>query len=362
MVDSSQNSRPGWVRATLWCAPAWPALTLLLAAQRYAASVLAENAEPFLDAIIWYAFQWGPWGLLSPLMFYGVFKIPLQSGRIWTKALALAAVGVVLVGFHTALQALIKIKLYELPSFGEAYVYLWFAKAHVEFLIFLAMAALILGYRLWGLAQAARLREKSLEALHTNRQLEAVRRQLAPHFLFNALNSLCALLPEDAPAHRMTVAIADFLRRALQAQHRDLVPLREELDLLDAYLEIERMRFGDRLDVSLEADPNTLECAVPTMILQPLVENAITHGVARCMGPTIIVVKLRHTQDRLQIEINNSSVGSFDYESSEGTGTGLKLIRQTLKTRYDDRASIDISETDSRFTVKIELPTERAHG
>jgi sensor histidine kinase YesM len=188
-------------------------------------------------------------------------------------------------------------------------------------------------------------------------QLTALRYQLNPHFLFNSLNSISALIVthRNEDAERMTEKLSTFLRNSLSADPGRLVPLEEELSLIEEYLDIEGVRFGERLDVEIECEPDAGAALVPSFIVQPLVENAIKHGVAPSRAPVRIRIGAAVEGKDLCIEVENGTSPVLD-EPSFGAGVGLKNIRRRLQAVYGRRASLDTKKLPDRFLARICIP------
>ena len=186
-------------------------------------------------------------------------------------------------------------------------------------------------------------------------ELRALRAQLNPHFLFNSLNSISALAaPDPEAARRMCQLLGDFLRQSLSLGGRERVSLDEELGLAERYLAIERVRFGARLGVDKRVDPAALRCLVPPLLLQPLVENAVKHGVAdRVEGGTIRIEAHRHG-DALVVEVENPR--DPEAPPRRGQGLGLDNVRARLDA-LDRRATrVDVDRAPDRFRVTLTLP------
>jgi two-component system LytT family sensor kinase len=195
-------------------------------------------------------------------------------------------------------------------------------------------------------------------------RLDALQRQINPHFLFNTLNSIAALVRSKPElAREMTVKLANILR-ALLRDHGSYVPLRDELRFTDDYLDIEVVRFGQKLRVEKEIDPETLEVLVPSILLQPLIENSIKHGLEPRIHGGTVTVRSRLTGDRVRIEVADDGVGIGDrsgttLRSSAGTGIGIKNVQERLEVLYGDRAHFDVVSNPGRGTlVSIEIPAE----
>jgi LytS/YehU family sensor histidine kinase len=226
----------------------------------------------------------------------------------------------------------------------------WFYLAAVAF----AAAAIFVAHRY----RAAQLtaRERLRTAL-TEAQLHALRQQLRPHFLFNTLNTLLPLIEENPELARNTVyMLGDLLRLNLKTEPEQSIALETEIDMLERYLAIERMRFGERLSVSFEIDPEVRQARVPTFLLQPLVENAIKHGIGRNPGSESISLKARRENGRLKIEIVNDGIGPASSRSPDRHGIGLKNTRERLALLYGSNHLFDLALTNGSATLSIAIP------
>ena len=212
-------------------------------------------------------------------------------------------------------------------------------------------------YLLMAFEQSREAERRALEAQVTAREAElrALRAQLNPHFLFNSLNSINALVGNDPEgARRMSEGLGDFLRRTLNLGSREAVTLSEELALVDRYLAIEQVRFGERLAVERMIEPGTAECRVPPLLLQPLVENAVKHGVsARVEGGTIRI-EARRRGEWLVLAIENP----FDEQGPTrvGEGVGLENVRRRLAVLGSRDSRLEIIRASGRFRVELTLP------
>jgi two-component system LytT family sensor kinase len=186
----------------------------------------------------------------------------------------------------------------------------------------------------------AELAEAQLQI--TQAQLQALKMQLHPHFLFNTLNSISALLDEDAEkADEMLARLGDFLRLTLENSGAQMVALRDELEFLRRYLEIEQVRYQDRLSVEMNIEPQTLEAQVPNMILQPIIENAIRHGIAQRLGGGHIEVSARRDGAKLHLQVKDDGLGVSLSENLK-TGVGLANTTERLKRAYGGAHNFEI--------------------
>jgi signal transduction histidine kinase len=194
-------------------------------------------------------------------------------------------------------------------------------------------------------------------------QLDTLRLQLSPHFLFNALNGAMALIGTDArAAERMLAAISDFLRMILRSSGDPKVTVERELSLLHHYIEIQRVRFGEKLSVCFEVDESLTPAIVPSLLLQPLVENSIRHGIGPRASGGKIVVRVRREDDMLRIDVEDDGVGPSEKRSREkqrGTGLGLSNTATRLNHLYGDRHTFETGRGQSGgFRVSLSLPLE----
>jgi two-component sensor histidine kinase len=200
--------------------------------------------------------------------------------------------------------------------------------------------------------QAAEARTLAREA-----ELQALRSQINPHFLFNSLHSISALATQDgARAREMCIRLADFLRSSLGLGSRESIPLRDELALARSYLGVEQVRFGERLRVVEEVAAACQECSVPALLLQPLVENAVKHGVAGMLEGTAIRLCVEQTDGAVSITVENG----FDPEMPmpRKLGMGLSHVRRRLEVRYGERASFDAGVFGRVYRVVLRFPCE----
>jgi two-component system, LytTR family, sensor histidine kinase AlgZ len=227
------------------------------------------------------------------------------------------------------------------------------------FLIFLLAVAFNYLLITFEASQAAEKKTLELQVLAREAELKALRAQIDPHFLFNSLNSISALAVADpATARRMCVLLADFLRGSLKLGSEERIPLSEEINLAEGYLDIERVRLGSRLKVERDIEPQCESCLVPPLIMQPLVENAITHGIAPTLDGGTVRMQAQRSGAGVKIVIENP----FDAESRlrNGSGVGLKNVRMRLNNLYSGDARMDINQNDGRFRVELQLPCNRS--
>jgi hypothetical protein len=201
------------------------------------------------------------------------------------------------------------------------------------------------------------LKSSQLEAQLARAKLQALRMQINPHFLFNTLNAISVLVDKDPPAARQTIGrLGDLLRLALDHNGEHEIPLGRELEFLGKYLQIEQTRFGDRLTVSIDVPPELLGAAVPSLILQPVVENSIKHGVSKHRGNGRIDVSARATGNTLVLSVSDTNAGAVE-GADVREGIGIGNTRSRLQSLYGDKARLSLtSRHGSGVLAMIEIP------
>ncbi len=207
----------------------------------------------------------------------------------------------------------------------------------------------------------AERREAASEVLARDAELQVLRTQINPHFLFNSLNSISALTTIDAAGARsMTIELAQFFRQTLALSEKQKITLAEEVALCNHFLSIEKIRFGKKLQVEMEIDPDSTVCLLPPMLLQPLLENAIKHGIRDLVDGGTIVVTSKVREPWLYIAIENP----IDIQSknlAQGTGTGLKNLQARLLSLYAEKSRVEWRADNAMFRVEITLPLEQTN-
>ena len=202
--------------------------------------------------------------------------------------------------------------------------------------------------------------EASREAALQTRdaELRALKSQINPHFLFNCLNSISALTSTDpARARDMCVLLSDFLRKTLGLGERESISWREELELARTYLEVEQVRFGARLQVEMKVDDACTDCQVPPLVLQPLIENAIKHGIATMVDGGIVRLESHVENGNQAVRVENSF--DPDAPSPRRHGLGLRNVRSRLQTRFGNAARLDLAAEDNRFSAEMVFPCNK---
>jgi two-component system, LytTR family, sensor histidine kinase AlgZ len=331
---------------------AWVVVAVLLAA------VVTRQGLSWVEALALLLPICLVYGFVCLSAWYVCRATPLTSSGVLRVLSSSALAAIIASGLWVALMRLWVSALVLLPLFTDsAALYaglepLLFAAGVLLFLLALTVHYLLLAFEL---AREAEQRQLRMEVLAREAELRALRAQLDPHFLFNSLNSISALTAVDpAGARRMCVLLADFLRDTLNVSSRSQIPLVEELALTDRFLGIEQVRFGDRLQVERHVDGAAAQCRVPPLLLQPLVENAVTHGIAGLLEGGVIRLDVSRQDQRLSIAIENPR--DTDSPRAARRGVGLENVRQRLMAMFGGDARLDTRADDGRYRVELALP------
>ena len=242
-------------------------------------------------------------------------------------------------------------------SFAETFNPLVVKTFHLNLLIYWVIVSVHHAFDYYRQVQERELRAAELEKRLAQARLQALQMQLNPHFLFNTLHAISSLMHKEVEAaDRMITRLSDLLRYALESTDAQEVPLRQELDFLERYLEIEQTRFGDRLAVRVDVAPDTLDALVPNLVLQPLVENAIRHGIEPRSQGGRIELRCRRENGRLVLEVRDNGVGLSPNGKLE-EGVGLSNTRARLEQLYGEKHSFAFGEAPGGgLAVRLELP------
>ena len=248
-------------------------------------------------------------------------------------------------------------------SFAETFNPLLMKTFHLNLLIYWFIVSVHHAFDYYRQMQSRELRAAELEKRLAQARLQALQIQLNPHFLFNTLHAISSLMHKDVEAaDRMMARLSDLLRYALESTEAQEVPLRQELDFLSRYLEIEQTRFGDRLAVGLDIAPDTLDALVPNLVLQPLVENAIRHGIEPRAKPGRIDLRAWCETGKLKLEVRDNGVGASPGRQPK-EGVGLSNTRARLRQLYGERHRFELrAAPGGGLTVCLELPFHSARS
>jgi two-component system, LytTR family, sensor histidine kinase AlgZ len=225
-------------------------------------------------------------------------------------------------------------------------------------LIFLLIAATHYVIISFEQSRETELQTFELKVLAQDAELRALRAQIDPHFLFNSLNSISALTSIDsAKARTMTLLLADFFRKSLEFGAKINISLENELSLVSDFLTIEQVRFGSRLKVEQDIKEECKKTLVPPLILQPLVENAVRHGIAHLVEGGTIRIHCEGRGGKIHLQVRNPV--DVDRPKRKGTGVGVRNVRSRLETLYGNEARVDVEETNEYFQIELSFPKHR---
>ena len=334
------------LRPALLVFAAWTALAVFFGLTTSLTYISQGRAPVWGLALAFSLAQWWIWAALTPVVVALARRWPLSADRLWRR-----------VPLHLVLSVIVAIVKVTLEGWVREWLfgvrpYLLINNIALQVLIYWALVAAVQALDQYG---RSRERAAAMEMRLREAQLDLLRAQLRPHFLFNALNAISELVHEDPErADRMIDHLSELLRASIDAGDRQLATLDEELRLVEHYLAIQRVRFGDRLTVIVDAPPETRAVRVPHLMLQPLVENALVHGVGpRAAGGTIRIAAER-ADDRLILTIDDDGVGLG--AAAPADGVGLSNTRARLASLFGRDASLQLAgrpEGGARLSLAV---------
>ena len=336
----------------------WSAVVVVFALQGFVHDAINGNTWSVVDYLRWSMIQWFTWAALAPMVFRLAARYPLRAPlRLRSFGMQfLLSVGVTLLA--TMIGAIASTPFEP----GGVWDQFWqFVAQHFATGLLTYWALFAIRQALHYQAETAR-REIEASRLATElaqSRLLALKTQLQPHFLFNTLHAIVTLLDDDkASAEDMLLRLSDLLRAFLEDYDGQEITLRRELGLIELYLGIQRTRFKDRLTTEIYIAPDTLDCAVPSLLLQPIVENAIRHGIGQRVGPDRIEIEARRDGDTLCLEVRNrNSTLAAGTSRPAGHGIGLSNTRLRLRELHGDAADVRLDiRWPEGVACRIRLP------
>jgi signal transduction histidine kinase len=317
-----------------------------------------------LSSLLYGITLWGWWGIVASILWKTGERKPFLSGFSagfvllhtaaaallgWLHLVALWSLGFTGMGWYAGLSRHLAWRsLLNINRFG------------IEILVFGFVLGLVGVIQYQSYSQHEAMRVLELQKQLSTAQLQALQMQLEPHFLLNTLNAITTLveLGRQSEAVEMLSHLNGILKKTLKRAAPEKVPLSQELEMIEDYLAIEQVRFADRLRIEIKVDPGALDSLVPCFLLQPIVENAIRHGIAHCEDYGVIVASACRDGERLRIEVCNT--GSTAPHTAPGNGIGLKNTRERLTHFYRDTFEMKTMPFNAGgFTVSIAIPYER---
>lgn len=365
------NRRRLWMRwgGILLC---WVVIGLFIAGRNIVSSVSRGAPIAWDEGVLFELIYYLVWGLFTPVIFWfarrhHIQRRPQKIHRI-RSALALLGFGLLVaplqVTTEAAISLLIAWRVLHVPTEKIQHVLGLMPRIIlIESFTGLITYAVIVGF-FYTFDYYQKFRERDLRAAQlegrlAQAELQNLKTQLQPHFLFNTLHAISVLMQENVPAaNRMLVRLSELLRMTLENAGAQEVTLKQEMEFTQRYLDIEQTRFQDRLSVKIEIDPATLDALVPSLLLQPLVENALRHGIARRAGAGLLEIRAQREGDKLRLHAHDNGPGlQTDANGSMVKGVGLSNTRARLDQLYGSAHSFEIGNAeDGGVLVTVTIP------
>src|SRR5436190_6760049 len=347
----------------------WTLVSIIFAGISYAAAIGENNKEfGFVSALRLNLVQFYVWAILAPVVFRFSRRFPIEVRPLNLRNLLLYFPALIsFAGIHQVIHLAVLWSItsrwrQKYPALLDCYrayfAFGFYVDLIIASLIVIAVHALLYYQNF----RASELAQSSLKAQLAQAQLRALKMQLHPHFLFNTLHSISSLVLEDPPkANSMIARLGDFLRLTLENSDQQLVSLKEETEFLRCYLDIEQVRFGDRLTLAFELEPQTLPAQVPHLILQPVVENAIQHAIAPRATRGHIKIEAKRLNSLLRLEVRDNGPGIISNSDLFGAeGVGLSNVRARLHQIYGSEFRFELMNArDGGLAVVMEIPFQR---
>jgi len=359
----------------------WMLVAVLFSAVFYFATAAENPSVSWGRVLVSQLVHWGLWIGFTPLVLWIARQVPLErnpvdraglsraaaqaprAGNRWGRWILIhlgAGVGVGLVHLSLAAIGYFLIQPFSREDSGFLDVLLGLLSSLLIIEMCIYWAVLGVGYAVdyYRKYKEGEVHASRLEAQLAQAQLQALRMQLHPHFLFNTLNTVSTLVRtnRNAAATDMIAGLSELLRLTLESSSAQEVSLKQELDFLERYLDIEQIRFGDRLRVRMEIEPGTLHAAVPNLVLQPLVENAIRHGIARRAEGGVVEIRAERTNGVLRLQVRDDGPGLPEGDPP-GEGVGLSNTMARLERLYGNAQRVTLANADEGGAlITLELP------
>ncbi len=329
----------------------WTAIGLFFASQSGLNYLYQQGAVYWWPTIKIALSDWYVWALLTPVAVWLARRFPLTGRGVWRSVLIHLLAGVALTTVKIIIEGWVRNHLLGIPGRINP-----IAKFHLSYLTYWAIVGITVGLGYYRMFRQHEVAAARLETQLAQAQLQALQMQLHPHFLFNTLHAISALMHRDVEtAEKMLARLSDLLRLTLESGGKQETLLKDEMEFLQRYLEIEQTRFHDRLTVRTSIAAEALDAFVPNLILQPLVENAIRHGVAPRSQPGTVEIRAQREGAFLRMEICDDGPGLRPGNGREGLG--LANTRARLAALYPDRHQFELAAAPAGgVCVRITIP------
>jgi signal transduction histidine kinase len=376
-IGEKQNASPTrpWL---IWVVSfaVWSLVALASGITVYRLYLASRSPMTFSSALSMEACQILTYVPLTPFAFAFATRYPFRRNNWKSRWLLYLAVGVVFTGMHVVLKSVTPFGFWD-RQYHEWRSILWDSHTHrfalqwsvlpdlfltslsddiADTFIPIVLAAHLVSYN--RTLRERELRAAQLEAQLATARLQALKSQLQPHFLFNTLHSISSLMLTDVrAADRMMTRLGDLLRMSLESAGTQITTLSHEVEFLNCYLEIEKVRFAERLNITLDISPETLDASVPHLLLQPLVDNAVKHGIAKLPDGGEIRIAAKKRAGQLQIEISDNGPGLSTKGTLPSSGLGLRITRERLRSLYGQDQSLELRSLPEGGTMAhIRIP------
>lgn len=366
-ASEKSSWRRRWIGVALICG-IWLFIGVVFTLQGYFTSYRSERPVRLVDSL-YLQMTWSlVWALATPLVLLAASRLPIERNNWLRSVLLHIPICLVMSVLVTALGRVIIWLNFSYrvgrPLTYESVENFVVANFSEGIGIYLLIAVTSYAFSFYRQYRQGQIRTLQLEAQLSQAQLHALKMQLHPHFLFNTLHSISALLNKNPQsARKMITRLGDFLRLTLENSGAQEVTLQKEIEFLSCYLEIERIRFQDRLETRIDIDEETLDAKVPNLILQPIVENAIRHGIAPRSTPGLIEIEAKQQGTKLRIQVRDNGPGISEHRTSENVftkGLGLTNTGTRLEQLYGMAHLFDLrNNPEGGLVVTLEIPFHR---
>lgn len=345
------------VRLAVLIAAAWTFLGFFFASQQHAVSVARGEPEDIYARTIQTTVAMIVWALLTPPIIWVADRLPIERPHLVRNTAAMLGIGLVFAAMRGAIDAAVPPAFEQKRLDRQRFVQVQVAGFHTDLLFFLAIAAVVNYGRIRRQTDEQHRREAEAEANLANARLRRLRSDLQPHFLFNTLNDVAALAPLDGAAAAEAISqLADLLQRSAEAE-RSHVRLSEELDFIRQYLELQTLRFGPRLRTRIEVDdPELLSASIPALLLQPLVENSIVHGIRKLADGGTVTVRASRAGDELRFEVRDTGPGCDPATPFSQGHVGVTNTVARLDYLYGDARWLRYRRDGGEFVAELRVP------
>ena len=371
-VNAAERRRIRWALIFL----CWTVIGLFFAGRNIVSAISRGAPIAWARGVCFEVIYWLTWGLFTPVIFSFARRYRIQNRRPARSAMALLGFGLLVAPLQVATEASISLLIaWRLLHHPREEILQRIALMPriilIESFTGLVTYAVIVGvfyaFDYYQKFRERELRAAQLEGRLAQAELQNLKTQLQPHFLFNTLHAISVLMQENVPAaNRMLVRLSELLRMTLESAGAQEVTLKQEMEFVRRYLEIEQTRFQDRLSVKILVDPAALDARAPSLLLQPLVENALRHGVSRRVGAGLLEIRAQREGSKLRLQVRDNGPGlQTDADRSLVKGVGLSNTRARLDQLYGSAHSFEIGNAEDggvlvTVTIPFRLIEERA--